>query len=134
PLYRLFRRLGQNCGATLCNAPTGERRMVISGLPDQEDESAPFPANPYFFKRSMSDPRLRPRRRAASDWLPATEASVRAITFRSSASTCSRKLSVPSGGGSAPASAAIAAAPGKPATPISPPPDSAPTPRTAFSH
>jgi hypothetical protein len=25
---------------------------------------------PYFFSRSISEPRLRPSRRAASDWLP----------------------------------------------------------------
>ena len=44
----------------------------------------------------MSDPRLRPRRRAASDWLPPTAVIVRPIRLRSTASTCSRRLSDPS--------------------------------------
>src|SRR6267143_5253997 len=107
------------------------QHALLPSAKDPEDregyavESVVLAANPYFFRRSISEPRLSPRRRAASDWLPATDASVRAITLRSSASSCSRKLSVPSGGGSAPGSSILDDAPVNACKPISPPPPSA---------
>ncbi len=50
----------------------------------------------YFFNRSSSDPRLRPRRRAASHWLPETAAMARPIKVRSMVSMHARKSTVPS--------------------------------------
>src|SRR3977135_1371275 len=58
---------------------------------DYDVESRPPPENPYFFKRSTKELRLRASRRAASDWFPETAVRVRAMMPRSKASTCSRK-------------------------------------------
>src|SRR5713101_6797014 len=98
-------REGRDAGSAVPSADSACRGRIRATRECYAVESVALPANPYFFRRSISDPRLRPNRRAASDWLPATEARVRAMTLRSSASTCSRRLRVPSGGGSAPGSA-----------------------------
>lgn len=60
------------------------------GTRDEESQ----PERPYFFSRSMSALRLSPSRRAVSDWFPPTSSSVRAMRFRSTASRCSRIVSV----------------------------------------
>lgn len=81
--------LGDNPAALSSEATAGRLVNARSQLQPADE------LKPYFFSRSMSALRLRPNRRAVSDWLPPLAERACPIRLRSNASSCSLSVKGP---------------------------------------